>query len=112
MELVSATRTLFDERGMQDAPIEEIARTVGTARGLVYRHFSSMDELYALTVTSFLEELEGVLSAAISPGAGAADRIEQWARAYAQFVTPLDDHVDSFSEVSVWGLWWVKGCEP
>ena len=25
-ELVAATRALFDERGMQDAPIEEIAR--------------------------------------------------------------------------------------
>ena len=25
-DLVAATRTLFDERGMQDAPIEHIAR--------------------------------------------------------------------------------------
>ena len=36
-ELVAATRALFDERGMQDAPIEEIARSVGIARGLIYR---------------------------------------------------------------------------
>ena len=28
-----ATRALFDERGLQDAPIEEIARAVGIARG-------------------------------------------------------------------------------
>ena len=43
-ELVQATRALFDERGMQDAPIEEIARAVGIARGLIYRQFSSKEE--------------------------------------------------------------------
>ena len=30
-ELLAATRALFDERGLQDAPIDEIARTVGIA---------------------------------------------------------------------------------
>lgn len=84
-ELVDATRALFDERGVQDAPIEEIAKTVGIARGLIYRHFSSKEELYVLTVTSYLEELDGVLGAAISPHAGTVARLEQWARAYAQF---------------------------
>ena len=53
-ELVAATRALFDERGMQDAPIEEIARAVGIARGLIYRHFSSKEELFVLTVTDYL----------------------------------------------------------
>jgi AcrR family transcriptional regulator len=84
-ELVNATRTLFDERGMQDAPIEEIARTVGIARGLIYRHFSSKEELYVLTVTSYLEDLDGVLSAAITGSGSPASQLEQWARAYAEF---------------------------
>ena len=44
-DLVRATRALFDERGLQDAPIEEIARAVGIARGLIYRQFSSKEEL-------------------------------------------------------------------
>jgi len=84
-ELVGATRTLFDERGMQNAPIEEIAKTVGIARGLIYRHFSSKEELYVLTVTSYLEELDGVLSAAIAATGSPASELEQWARAYAEF---------------------------
>jgi AcrR family transcriptional regulator len=83
--LVSATRTLFDERGMQNAPIEEIAKTVGIARGLIYRHFSSKEELYVLTVTSYLEELDAVLSAAIATNGSPASQLEQWARAYAEF---------------------------
>jgi AcrR family transcriptional regulator len=56
-DLVRATRKLFDERGMQDAPVELIAREVGIARGLIYRQFSSKEELYVLTVTDYLAEL-------------------------------------------------------
>src|SRR5215218_4662138 len=84
-ELVLATRALFDERGMQHAPIEEIAKAVGIARGLVYRQFSSKEELFVLTVTEYLSELDGVLAAAIDDDAEPAAQLEQWARAYAGF---------------------------
>jgi AcrR family transcriptional regulator len=84
-ELVAATRALFDERGMQDAPIEEIARTVGIARGLVYRSFSSKEELYVLTVTDYLRELDGVLASAAVAGAEPVAQLEHWARAFAGF---------------------------
>jgi AcrR family transcriptional regulator len=57
-EIVEATRALFDERGVQDAPIEEIARAVGINRALIYRHFGSQEELFVLTVTSYLADLE------------------------------------------------------
>lgn len=58
-EIVDATRALFDERGMQDAPIEEIARAVGINKALIYRHFASKEELFVLTITRYLEELDG-----------------------------------------------------
>jgi AcrR family transcriptional regulator len=61
---VEATRALFDERGMQQASIEQIASAVGIARGLVYRQFSSKEELYVLTVTHYLDELSGLLAEA------------------------------------------------
>ena len=64
-ELVLATRALFDERGMLEAPIEEIAQAVGIARGLIYRQFASKEELFVLTVTDYLAELEEVLDAAV-----------------------------------------------
>lgn len=84
-ELVAATRALFDERGMQDAPIEEIARAVGIARGLIYRHFSSKEELYVLTVTEYLDELDATLGEAIVADGDAVAQLEAWARAYAGF---------------------------
>jgi AcrR family transcriptional regulator len=59
-EIVEATRALFDERGVQDAPMEEIARVVGINKALIYRHFASQEELFVLTVTHYLAELAEV----------------------------------------------------
>jgi AcrR family transcriptional regulator len=57
-EIVEATRRLFDDRGLQDAPIDQIARAAGINRALIYRHFSSKEELFVATVTSYLAELD------------------------------------------------------
>jgi AcrR family transcriptional regulator len=84
-DLVHATRTLFDERGMQDAPIEEIAKAVGIARGRIYRHFSSKEELFVLTVTDYLAELDGVLREAADPALAPRAQLEAWATAYTGF---------------------------
>src|ERR687893_1159353 len=84
-ELVEATRALFDERGMQDAPIEEIAKAVGIARGIIYRHFSSKEELYVLTVTDYLDELERLLEAAVEGDGDPALRLERCTEAYARY---------------------------
>src|SRR3954449_4351545 len=84
-DLVRATRALFDERGLQDAPIEEIARAVGIARGLIYRQFSSKEELYVLTVTDYLAELDGVLGEATSADLEPVAQLEAWAHAYVGF---------------------------
>jgi AcrR family transcriptional regulator len=84
-DLVRATRALFDERGLQDAPIEEIARAVGIARGLIYRQFSSKEELYVLTVTDYLAELDGLLGDATSADLEPVAQLEAWARAYVGF---------------------------
>ena len=59
-DIVEATRALFDERGLQDAPIEEIARAVGINKALIYRVFASKEELFVLTVTTYLDELRGL----------------------------------------------------
>ena len=82
---MTATRALFDERGMQDAPIEEIARSVGIARGLVYRSFSSKEELFVLTVTDYLDELEGVLAEAVAADGDPTAQLTRVAHAYAEF---------------------------
>ena len=84
-DLVAATRALFDERGMQDAPIEEIARAVGIARGLIYRQFASKEELFVLTVTDYLDELHGELAACAQPPADPLARARRCLEAYARY---------------------------
>jgi AcrR family transcriptional regulator len=84
-ELVLATRALFDERGMQHAPIEEIAKAVGIARGLVYRQFSSKEELFVLTVTDYLDELGDLLAEVSAAEREPLERLDAAMRAYTGF---------------------------
>jgi len=68
-EILRATRELFDESGVRDAQIEDIARAVGVNRAIIYRHFSGKEELFALTLVSYLDDLQTRLAeAADSPG--------------------------------------------
>jgi AcrR family transcriptional regulator len=84
-ELVKVTRALFDEKGMQDAPVEEIARAAGIARGLIYRHFSSKDELFVLAVTDYLAELATVLEGATASAADPVRALKRLTEAYARY---------------------------
>ncbi len=56
-QILDATRRLFDETGVRDAQIEDIARAVGINRAIIYRHFSGKEELFALTVERYLGDL-------------------------------------------------------
>ncbi len=60
--ILAATRTLFDERGVAEAQIEDIARAVGINRAIVYRHFTGKEELFALALVGYLDELAAALA--------------------------------------------------
>lgn len=60
-EILDATRALFDERGVRDAQLHDVAKAVGINRAIIYRHFSGKEELFALTLVSYLEELGPML---------------------------------------------------
>ena len=63
-EIIAATRSLFDERGVRDAQIEDIAKAVGINRAIVYRHFTGKEELFSLTLVQYLDELRLALQQA------------------------------------------------
>ena len=80
-EILAATRELFDETGVRDAQIEDIARAVGVNRAIIYRHFSGKEELFALTLVSYLEDLEKLLTAAAnSAGSPRRSSWSPWSR--------------------------------
>jgi AcrR family transcriptional regulator len=74
-EIIAATRALFDARGVRDAQIEDIARAVGINRAIVYRHFTGKEDLFALTLVGYLDELRDALEAADDPQAAPAARV-------------------------------------
>lgn len=84
-EILAATRALFDESGSRDAQIEDIARAVGINRAIIYRHFSSKEELFSEVVVSYLGELSESFSDATAEVTSPVDRLEQLADAMIDF---------------------------
>jgi AcrR family transcriptional regulator len=84
-EIIAATRALFDERGVREAQIEDIASAVGINRAIVYRHFSGKEELFALTLVGYLEELRDALEAADVPDGAPAARLESLVSAFVDY---------------------------
>jgi AcrR family transcriptional regulator len=92
-EIVEATRSLFDERGVQDAPIEDIARAVGINKALIYRHFASKEELFVLTVTSYLDQLARGLGE-INENEGAELQLRDLGERFADFCLEYPAFID------------------
>ncbi len=63
--IITATRELFDARGVRDAQIDDVAKAVGVNRAIIYRHFSGKEELFALTLVGYLRELGESLTDAV-----------------------------------------------
>jgi AcrR family transcriptional regulator len=84
-EIIAATRALFDEKGVREAQIEDIAAAVGINRAIVYRHFSGKEELFALTLVSYLDELHEALQAADDPASPAPERLEGLVGAFVDY---------------------------
>lgn len=84
-QLVAACRTLFDARGVAEAPVEEIAQAVGIARGLIYREFAAKEELVVLTVAGYLAELADESEDAIASAPHPVAQLERCVEAYVGF---------------------------
>jgi AcrR family transcriptional regulator len=83
--ILTATRALFDERGVRDAQIDDIARAVGVNRAIIYRHFTGKEELFALTLVGYLDELCEALARADRPGDDPEARLRALSTAFYDF---------------------------
>lgn len=84
-EIIAATRALFDARGVGDAQIEDIAQAVGINRAIVYRHFTGKEELFALTLVGYLDELRGALEEAAATSGTPAARLTALVTAFVDY---------------------------
>ena len=92
-EILDATRALFDARGVRDAQIEDVARAVGVNRAIIYRHFSGKEELFALTLVGYLDDLEARLGA-VSTRIGPRKRVKALTEAFVDFGLEYPAFVD------------------
>ena len=93
-EIVTATRRLFDRSGVREANIDEIARAVGVNRAIVYRHFTGKEDLFALTMVSYLEELAGLLEAAAKRSRSPDKRLTAIVTTFADYALEHPAFVD------------------
>lgn len=93
-EIIQATRELFDQRGLRDAQIEDIARAVGINRAIVYRHFTGKEEIFALTLVDYLEELRAALVAADPTDTDATQRLRSVVGAFVEYGVRYPAFVD------------------
>ncbi len=84
-EIIAATRSLFDERGVRDAQIEDIARAVGINRAIIYRHFTGKEELFSLTLVQYLDELRGALQVAADSADEPRSKLERLTEAFVEY---------------------------
>jgi len=92
--IIAATRALFDERGVRDAQIDDIARTVGVNRAIIYRHFTGKEELFGLTLVGYLDELAEYLRSSDRPDADASTRLRLMTAAFHDFGMTYPAFVD------------------
>lgn len=84
-DILQATRRLFDDRGVRDAQIEDIARAVGINRAIVYRHFTGKEELFALTLVDYLNELCAELAEAAALSSDPRERLTAVVSAFVDY---------------------------
>ena len=93
-DIIAATRALFDERGVRDAQIEDIARAVGINRAIVYRHFTGKEELFALTLVGYLDELRESLVLVEGAASSPTERLQALVGAFVDFGLQYPAFVD------------------
>jgi AcrR family transcriptional regulator len=91
--IVAATRRLFDQRGIRDARVEDIARAAGLNKALIYRAFSSKDEIFALAATSYLDELRERTDA-LETSPDATEQLRQILTVFADFCATYPAFLD------------------
>lgn len=84
-EIIAATRSVFDKNGIREAQIEEIAAAVGVNRAIVYRHFTGKEELFALALVSYLDELRQSLEQAAGGNPPPRDRLAAIVSAFVDY---------------------------
>lgn len=87
-QIIDAALTIFGERGLAGARLEDIAKHAGLSKGTIYLYFPNKEELFREvvrhTIVAQIERAEGELAAASKQSAW--ETLEQFVRGYWEFL--------------------------
>ena len=93
LEIVGAARALFDQRARREASVGEIAHAAKVNKAMIYRSFDSKDEIFALALADYLDELSSRL-AALPEGQASAVALTGVCECYVDFCLEYPAFVD------------------
>ena len=83
--LIAVAARLFNQRGYQDATMEDIASEVGLTSTSVYRHFATKADLLTAVVVRGSESLHAGLSSALAAAHSPREALDNVVAAYVDF---------------------------
>ena len=89
-QLIATARSLFAERGIEGASIEEVAARAGVSKPVVYEHFGGKEGLYAVVVDREVRQLLELMHTSLTAG-HPRDLLEQAAFTLLDYIEQSSD---------------------
>lgn len=92
-KIFEASMKLFAEKGYDATSIEEITATVGVAKGTLYYHFSSKEEIFNFLITEGIKLLQNSVDIKIDKHSNYIDKIKAIVLIQIKVVAKYEDLV-------------------
>ena len=85
-QILGAAAKAFSRDGFARTDLQQVADSLGIAKGTIYLYFPSKEELFLATVDHAIESLEAYIANAVEAAEDPAGQIEALVRAHLEFV--------------------------
>jgi len=93
--ILNVAATIFSKFGFHKTTVDEIARAAHKAKGSVYYHFKSKEELFQGVVDKEFQILRGELIKAIDSGTNAKEKLENYITVRMKTLNELTNFYDA-----------------
>lgn len=95
--ILSVSRRMFAENGFHGTNLSDVANEVGIARGTIYLHFETKEELLAAIIQQADEQLLEVLSQVIRPDDSPLEKLRKILKEYLMACHTYEDLIGVMS---------------
>lgn len=95
-EIIRAATTVFFEKGLQTATMDEIADAAELSKGTIYLYFKSKEDLYLAVTSVGFDILSEMFETTIAASASTVEALQKLTDTYYAFFTEHRDHFRMF----------------